>query len=383
MSDAIDSFLAQLLRSIAGREATPPWPADWPSSPDFEDAVFARVAFHGTALAMLDSPTKLSDWPTRLRDRVLEEARSQTFWEMGHRQGLTRLVEALANAGFSSLITKGTALAYSVYPNPAVRRRGDSDLLLHGASRYAVRKILTANGFVSLGDPRPLQESWVIRCTMGFTHVFDLHWQVSASALLALCLERGGIGLRSVPLTRLCKDGRAIAPVDNLILIALNRASHRIFGYISGDAMVFDQGRLIWARDVDLLCRAFSAEDWQQLLTTVEASGTAPIILSALRAAEAALGTQVPEDVVEGLAQHRGDPQLLRYFGNLSGLERLRLEWAASPSARAKLRMAAYTLFPGDEVLHQRFPNAADWPIPALQARRLVAGIGHLFRKRN
>lgn len=382
MTDAIDHFLALFLRRSLKGHTPPLWPQDWPLVDDFHEAVFARIAYHGVALALLRDPAKLADWPEPVRDRIRDEARSQSFWEMGHRGVLGQLLASLHAAGIASAITKGTALAYSVYPDPAMRRRGDSDVLVGQVSREAVRKALSENGFQQVGDARPLQESWAIHCGMGFTHVFDLHWRINASAAIAQRLEGGGIGTRTVPLPRLSDESLAIAPADNLILVAINRASHETFGYQSGDAKVFERDRLIWAIDLDLLCASFGPQDWQHLLDTARASGTSPIILSALHSAEATLGTEIPADIAAGLARQAGDAKLLTYFGAMPGFDRLRLDLAASPTMVDKFRLVRYVLFPGTEVLHERFPETTHWPVPVLQARRLIAGLGKLARKR-
>lgn len=382
MTEAIDRFLALCLRCGMRGDPLPPWPPAWPTTEEFHDAAFARVAFHGVALALWHDPAKLAGWPAQLRDQVGSEARLQSFWETGHREVLTRLLAALAKAGTKGVITKGTAVAYSAYPEPALRRRGDSDLLLGQIPRKAVRRVLSASGFRREGDARPLQENWAGECAMGFVHVFDLHWRINASAVLAGGLERGGIGTRSAALPRLCDGARAIAPADNLILIAMNRASHENYGYQSGDTKVFDQGRLIWALDLDRLCAAFSAEDWQHLLATAEASGTAPVVLAALDFAEATMGTAIPPDIKAGLARQPGDPRILQYLGAMRGIDRLLLDLSDSPRLIDKARLARYVVFPGTELLHERFPDAAHWPVPALQGRRMVAGIGKMLRPR-
>lgn len=383
MIHALDHFLAQCLRSAARGEPTPPWPPHWPTTDEFCDAAFARIAFHGIALALLEAPDSLSDWPASVRDQVRSEARLQTFWEQGHRMVLTRLVGVLGDAGVASIVTKGSALAYSVYPEPSVRRRGDSDLLLGDVPRKAVRKALKASGFRLEGDARPLQESWASECPMGFTHVFDLHWRINASAVIAQCLERGGIGTRLVPLPRLCDGAQAIAPGDNLVLVAINRASHETFGYQSGEAKVFDQDRLIWALDIALICKSFTGQDWHDLLATAQASGTSPVVFSALAFAEATLGLVVPTDVKAVMSGHPGDAELLRFLGAMRGIDRLRLDLSASQSLIERLRIAAYTLFPSEDVLRERFPDATRWPLAALQLRRLLAGAEKLLARRS
>lgn len=374
-SEVLDTFIAEALRSAIRRSAPPAWPGDWPENEAFLDAVIARIAFHGIALALLRDFAPLAGWPEYVQAAVRAEARGQTFWELGHREVAERLVKTLTAEGLQGIFTKGTALAYSVYPDSAVRRRGDSDILFGPNARKQVLRSLRASGFSRIGAAASLQESWAARCRFGFTHAFDLHWRINSSPLLALALEKGGIGTRSIPLPRLADAARGLAPVDNLEAIAMNRASHETFGYTVGDARLFDQNRLIWALDVDLTCSAFDDGDWQHLLEVARATGTAPVVLSALSFAEAQLGTIIPAMVTRSLAAEPGNASVMRYLGELSGLERLRLNLAASRTLASKLALLRYSLFPTSENMRERFPDTAHWPVATLYVRRIWSGL--------
>lgn len=382
MTPAIDNYLATALKSVMEGHPAAPWPAQWAQDAGFADGVATRIIFHGIALVLLRDTGKLATWPETVRTAIREEARAQAFWETGHRTVLLRMLAALKHAGAHGTITKGSALAYAVYPEPALRRRGDSDILLAGAPRNAVRRALRAAGFQQRGDTRPLQESWAAECSLGFIHQFDLHWRINASATLAGALERAGIGTRSALLPRLSEDARGIAPADNLILVALNRASHETFGYQSGRHKLFDQDRLIWALDVDLLCRTFTLQDWNSLLAASATSGTGPLVANALAFAARTLETPIPDTVARSLEAQPGNPQLLEYLGQASSLDRLKGDLGSSPGLLAKLRLVGYHLFPGAEVLHERFPDATHWPQAVLQGRRLVASARKLIRPR-
>lgn len=379
-AEVLDQFLAEVLRSAMGRAAPVAWPCEWPDTEAFHDQLIDRMAFHGIALVLLQDSASLISWPRKVLAALREEARGQSFWELGHREVTAGLIEALTAAGVQGIFTKGTALAYSAYPEPAMRRRGDSDILISTGARKRVTRSLRASGFRRVGDRRPLQESWAIDCRFGFTHEFDVHWRINASPLLARALEQGGIGTRSIPLPRLVNGARALAPADNLVLVAINRASHQIFGYRVNDAQLFDQNRLIWALDVDLTCNAFDATDWQHLLETARATGTAPLVHSALAFAEARLGTVIPVAFSRTLAAEPGDAKLMRFLSKLGGLERLRLNLEACPTLRPKLHMLRYSLFPRSERMRERFPDTAHWPVAALYARRMWSGLRPLWR---
>lgn len=372
---ALDMFLSQALRASLGGAAPEVWPPNWPDEPATHDAVIARIGFHGIALVLLGNPASIADWPRPVQDALRAEARGQSFWEAGHREVAVRLIEALAQAGIRSIFTKGTALAYSAYPEPAMRRRGDSDVLIPEAARRRAVKALRASGFRRIGDVQPLQEIWAADCRLGYVHAFDLHWRVNSSPVLAQALERGGVGTRTVPLARLHDGASGLALTDSLLLVAINRASHETFGYYVGNVRQFDQNRLIWALDVDLICGALDEAGWQLLLETTKATGTAQVVRSALDFAAMRLGTAVPAHVGQALAAQAGDAAVMRSLGELPGLERLRLNLAASPTFAARLRMLRYTLFPRSQSMRERFPDTAHWPLPALYARRLWSGL--------
>jgi hypothetical protein len=226
-----------------------------------------------------------------------------------------------------------------------------------------------------------LQEIWATDCRLGYVHAFDLHWRVNSSPVLAQALERGGVGTRTMPLARLHAQASALAATDSLLLIAINRASHETFGYFVGNVRQFDQDRLIWALDVDLICGMLDETGWRQVLEIARATGTAPVIRSALDFAAARMGTAVPAHVSEALGAQAGDARVMRCLGDLPGLERLRLNLAASPTLGAKLRMARYTLFPRSQSMRERFPDTAHWPLPALYARRLWSGLNPRQRR--
>ncbi|MFM7378981.1 MAG: nucleotidyltransferase family protein [Erythrobacter sp.] len=345
------------------------------------DQIMARIGFHGIVLVLRHAPETLAAWPAGLQAALREQARSQTFWEMSHREVIARLVEMFGEAGATGVFIKGTALAYSVYPEPAMRRRGDSDILLDRAARKPLIQSLQAAGFEQVGDMRSLQESWATQCRLGFVHEFDLHWRINASPVISDALERGGVGTRSLPLARLAEGARGLSHADNIVVIAINRANHGTFGYhLDGDNL-YEEDRLIWALDIDLACRAMGDAEWAQLVETAAASGTAPVVLSALNSAEALLGTAVPPSVTQALAADPGEETVLRYIGELPGLERLLLNLAASRGLRDKLAMIRYTVFPRTESMRRRFPDTPHWPTVALYARRMISGLRPLWRR--
>ena len=378
-TEAFDRYLAGCVRCFVRSDSIPEWPADLHID---ADSAQTRITFHGIALLLVEASPDLTGWPPEVVEAAKEQARLQSFWELSHRQVMAELSEALDRAGIEALFLKGSALAYSVYPNPALRRRGDSDLLIETADRENARAVFGACGFSRWSDVRPLQECWQSAHRQGFDHTIDLHWRLSASPAVSQLLEANLPRRRTIALPGISASARGIGAIDNLLLICINRAAHGRFGYQVGNSMLFENDRLIWALDIHLLTATFAAADWRELTESASASGASDIVLSGLKLAQGTLGTELPDDVLATLERQSEDARLTHYLANASGRQRFMLDLAASPSLDEKIRLVALKLFPTREQLHERYPNATHWPTLALRVRRLFSGMGNFVKGR-
>lgn len=374
---ALDDYLARCVKAALRSQTLPPW-LDGCSISDTEIA--DRVSLHGISLLLVDSASNLTDWPKGAATRVKDEARQQSFWELSHHKSVALLCEALNTAGVQPVVTKGTSLAYSLYPNPAIRRRGDSDILVPDGDRDHVRDILRQCGFSPCEDDRPLQESWQIDVPPNFNHVIDMHWRVNASAAISKQVEAGRAGIETIDLPRLSPNSKGAAPLDNLILTSINRSLHVMMGYVLGDEKLFECDRLIWAVDMDLLCASFGEHEWDRLADHCTVTGASSVVLSGLAFARDSLDTPIPQEIFDRLADSPVHDDISSYVTSKSAFERFKLDLAASPTMTEKLRLIYFKAFPGSDVLYDRYPDAQDWPVAALRARRLVSGLGGLLR---
>jgi hypothetical protein len=81
---------------------------------------------------------------------LAEELRSETY-----RRVLLRALDALADASVRVLVMKGAALAYDVYPAPALRHSHDVDLLVGRADLTRAARALVLAGFTPSPPPFP------------------------------------------------------------------------------------------------------------------------------------------------------------------------------------------------------------------------------------
>ncbi|MEL6529807.1 MAG: nucleotidyltransferase family protein [Pseudomonadota bacterium] len=378
-TDALDQFLAQCIQCFRQSVPLPEWPEDIDLN---ADETSERITFHGIALLLVDAAPGFQGWPSDAVELVKEEARLQSFWELSHREVMSELVQALHQAGITAVLLKGTALAYSLYPKPELRRRGDSDLLIENADRAKVRRVFEACGFSLCSDVRPLQESWQSSANLGFTHTVDLHWRMSASAAISGLLEANGHQRGQVSLPALDESAFGIGSVENLILICINRAQHERLGYLIGPKRVYGSNRLIWAIDIELIAASFAETDWAELIISAQTSGASDIVASGLKMAKRVLETPVPDGVLEQLDQQAPRAEITTYLDCKSARKRLMMDLAACPSLRDKLRLLTFKLHPSDDLIRERFPDANGWPMAALRVRRLVEGFGRMLKGR-
>ncbi|MEE4206992.1 MAG: nucleotidyltransferase family protein, partial [Erythrobacter sp.] len=346
--EAIDRYLADCVANVLRTGTLPAWHAEFEER---YDELAARVSFHGVSLLLWEAAPSRPEWPATLRKAMRQEATAQIFWEESHRTAITGLLEALSEAGIAAAVTKGTAIAYSLYPRPALRRRGDTDILVFDAERERTREVLRQCGFEPFGDRLSLQEMWRKEGREGFDHLVDLHWRVNASAAISRHLEQGGIAERLVPLPALCARAMTIEPPANLVLVCINRRLHAAHGYITRDEKLPDGDRLIWAVDIHFICEAMIASDWARLMDLVRRTGSAGPVRSGLGFAHRTLGVEVQEGVSESLRLDPGAAALNRHLETDSSWERLRLDLAGSANLRETLAHLKGEIAPGPDKL--------------------------------
>lgn len=376
-SERADDYLAACVRTALQGAAPPPWPHDLEHA---QDEVAARIAFHGIALLLAEQlPPGLPDLVVR---SLREEARLQGLWEMSHAGSVARLLERFHARGLAALVMKGTAIAYSCYRDPAVRRRGDTDIVLDRRSRVGARQCLAEAGFRPKDRLRGLQEAWIADAPGGFVHEVDIHWTMSASAVVSAALARSGFETRAIGLPRLSPHARGLGPIDNILMVCINRRSHHVFGYRVDNERIFDPDRLIWAVDLHLLCSRLQAADWHLLRDAAIRAGAAGTVLEGLLFARARLGTPIPDACLDALATEGRSGAVCRYLAAETSLERFKADLEACSGWRDKVDLVSRHLFPDRAVLEERFPGSSHMPSAVLHLGRLLLAVLGLFRPR-
>lgn len=371
MSDiqALDALIAASTRAALECNPLPEWPCCGNIT---LVSVLERLEFHGTAFLIADAISEETDWPEAVCAAIKDEARQQALWETSHAQAIGALLEKLDAHGAEAFVMKGTALAYSVYADPAIRRRGDTDLLVETTDRAQVRKLFTQAGFKPAGDRRALQESWVLPAGDSFAHEVDLHWSPSASAALSASLSRDHPAKRSIQLPLLSHTARAMGPIDSLIQICINRAAHNRFGYGVGDRIVTNGDRLIWALDIHLIAADFTGADWRTLSDIAARIGALALVCDGLKFASANLGTNVPDGVLTDAIEHgQSNGSIERYLACASPFKRALLDLKSAENLSSRMMIAKQHLLPERGFLERKYPDTSVRSIWWLRVKRL------------
>ena len=323
----------------------------------------------------------MANWPGELKAKLMEQARSQVMWEMAHKAIVTKLVEHFASTGISCLFMKGTANAYSIYDDPALRPRGDSDVLIREADLEEARDVLEVLGYereMAL-DRRfrstTFQETWIFEFNEGNTHCIDLHWQVFGAQVFADILPAERSFKNAEPLLKLSSHAKTMSGVHRLIHGCINRRSHESIGVYVGNTQIFSGDRLCWAMDFHLLARSFSTTHWKEFVDEVVSTNIAPVCLDGLNFARKMLNTPVPDNVLQALSAQPEKCRVSNYYDSTGGLSRALLDLQSTPGLAAKVRFAIARIFPSRAFMTSQYPNLSHQPTAILYARRVIKGV--------
>jgi hypothetical protein len=297
----------------------------WAGLPESE--VLAEAAFHGVLPLVFrsacDTPA-WSGWPSGLRDALQDAARRGAAFELAQRSDLGQVLDEFAARGVEALILKGSALAHTLYPEPWLRPRGDTDLLIRSTQRQSVFEILGRLGYRradSAGGELASAEASFGK--PGVPRPLDVHWRISNSPLLSPMLQFDELRARAVPVAAVGSHALGLAPVDAVLLAATHRATHHQMPVYAGERARRGD-RLIWLYDLHLLAPRLTPPQVDELARQAARHRVAGLCLDALRAARAAFGTAVPPGLWQALERDaaRTEPSMVFLRG---GARRLML----------------------------------------------------------
>ncbi len=364
----IDNLLAAVLRGDAGC-----WPEPGPSPA----AMVERILYHGVAGLVADRARDLADWPEPVLALVHEQGIALAMWELRHKALLSRLLAAFGEAGIQALLLKGSALAYDLYPRPATRARGDSDILVAPADLESARSVFMQLGYRreplddGITDDLALQEIWTTTCPSGMPHYIDLHWQLINAPALRGLLTFDICKVDPHPLPRLGPHAMEMNRPLTLLHTCVHRAMHLTSPYFVDGLTYYGGDRLIWAKDIHLLATSLSKAEWCQFVATAMDQGVAVVCRDGLDLARRTFGTSPPDDVMASLGAVNGDTASAYLLGS-GQAKRALADLAAIPGWRRKFAYLSARSLPSEHFIRAKYPAMAGRPLALLHLKRLI-----------
>lgn len=212
---------------------------------------------------------------------------------------IERVMEMLARANVDFIWMKGAALAYTVYPNPVCRGRGDLDLWIQVEQLSQATTVLEGLGYrLSSKEDRPDAlalliggEQKMVSHGLGLD-LIELQWPAIRGEWVryTTCVDHTAIWQRRSPVALDGQDFCMMAPEDTLIHLCLHQAINHQFS-------------TPWLRnllDVHLLVATYPL-DWTQVAARATSWRLAIVVWTVLSLAQGLFGTAVPDAFLKSL----------------------------------------------------------------------------------
>lgn len=375
---------ADALIASALRRETAPWPNG--GGERLARLVLVRSHHHGVQPLLHDREDETSSWPAAMRAEMRAQSLARAMWELRHQETLGQVLAALGKGGIHPVLIKGSALAYSLYRDPALRVRGDTDLIIEADRMEDADRILTALGLArdigAEGEVVSYHSSYTRAAPDRTSHTIEVHSRLGISRLLSSLLPHGELLANAVSLPRLAPGAVGHGLEDALFVTALHRASHRHKAFYSDGKAYYSSDRMIWLYDIDLIARHLDASGWDRLVARAWNKNLVRVVREALEAAREVFATPVPAPVSAALGIADRDETIARCVG-ATHLGQQLIDLRHLPGLANKLRFARELFFPPGAFMHGKYPDARVRWLPWLYARRIFdVGMKTLDRNR-
>lgn len=307
--------------------------------------------------------------PSRLREALQAEARTELTADLLQEHELRSVVGAFKRAAVPVLMMKGADLAYSCYGRSDLRPRSDSDLLVRPSNRQDAGAVLESLGYERVpqsgGDLLMYQEPFRLRRGDVDLHVVDLHWRVMNPQRFGASFDFDELFSSAENRPRLAPDARGIDRVHALLLACVHRVAHH-----------FDNDRLIWIHDLHVLAAEMTADAWRTFTQLAEKRTVQGACLRSLEAAIETFRTPVPAEILidlkQGSRSERGNELFLA--SGKRHAERVLSDLRGVGSWRNRGRLLRQHLFPSARYMRDVYAPSSVAPLWFLYLRRILRG---------
>ena len=337
-----------------------------------QNQLMDKLKYHGIILLAAEQGTLPADLAAKTSKLKAMMIANDTLKQIE----LATLFDALNQAGISSVLIKGSALAYSLYPNPWLRPRSDSDILIAPADLSGCETVFKQLGYQKLfainGEYVSYQNTYG-KALAGDSFInIDLHWHINNRQMLSQtftskALLEDGQTLSHLSKAELNTNVNIPSMIDSLLIACLHRAGHHN-----------KEERLTWLYDIHLLANRLCKDQWQQLCHRAEAKKIAAITLDALQTCEHILETKLNNDSVTRLTQAatKHEPSAIFLNRQLSERHYFWADLKSMPNLRSKLGFIRESLLPSPAYVRKQMNTP--WATVGY-IKRFVRGLKRVF----
>lgn len=256
---------------------------------------------HRVGALLAETPAARS-LPAAAAARLAEDVRLGAIHTTILNDELRRVLDSLDSGGIHPVVIKGAHLARKVYPDPRLRPRSDTDLLIDVRARDGIVAAVLRCGY----DPAPHVRGDVIlgqfhferRDRAGISHNLDVHWRIASPLVLERALPARTIIDASEPFAAAGRGARAPSLAHALAIACLHLAGHHL-----------PAPHLLWLYDLQLLSGALSDDEREAFCSSAAAGQYCTIAAYVLQLAHAAFPFDHIARLAAQVASRRRGPE--------------------------------------------------------------------------
>jgi hypothetical protein len=354
-------------------------PVEWPPlDAAMAGSVFDLARAHGVHLLLADRLShgpNANDWPETLRERLVSAIHNQVVIDEIVRRELRAVLAAFGDSGIAPLLFKGQALAYSHYPDPVLRPRIDTDLLIDATDSASVFAVLDRlhyrrSHFVA-GDLVMHQAPYLRTDARGVQHAIDVHWKISNPQVFAGALTTAELRPSSVSISALAPSARAVGPAHALAIACIHRVAHHS-----------QEERLIWLYDIHLIAQRLTTAEQDQFVNLARAKQLTKVCAAGLARAAELFGGGRTASLATQLASIPGvEPSQVYLSGTMRKVDVLASDLQALEGWRSRIKLVREHVLPPASYMRDTYGVANPALLPLLYVWRVARGATRWWRR--
>jgi hypothetical protein len=287
------------------------------------------------------------------------------------------VLDAAGDARIDLVVMKGAAIAHTHYPQPHLRPRADSDLVIRADDRGRLAAVLEACGYAATsavdGSLVTQQRQWTRTLGRDLVHALDVHWGVFNPRAFADVLTTEELLERSVRVPALAGSARGPHPVHALLIACVHRVAHHK-----------GENDLLWLYDIRLLAESLSVVEAADFVRLAVQRKVAAVCADSLLAAERSVGARLPPSLqswIDGASWREAREPTAAFLVHERQVDRLVSDLRVLGNVRARVHLVVQHLFPRPEYMLRQHGVRSRVQLPYLYLRRMIEGIPRWFRR--